>query len=496
MRRAVPILLLLATSPAQAQDVLAAVRADRWADADAAAAGLPDPLARKLVRYYRLLTPGAATAPEIAAFLADNPSWPQAPLLVRRIQEAIAAGPDTPATRALCRAQPVPAGLRCPGDAVADARAAWARGVDGPAEAGFLRLWGRALTPGDQWSRFDRVAWTDPGTPGGPAARQAMRLDPAGQVLAQARLALRRDDPTAPALVAALPSPARSEPALVLELARWYRRAGLDKDAAGVWTTLGAAAEAAAAPDRRAAFWAERNELARRLLRFGNPADAYAVADGAARDGEAGLDAEFLSGWIALRRLGQPEVAARHFTALAGLSRAAITQGRAQYWLGRSRAAANDAEGARAAYAAAAAWPLTYYGQLAACALGDDAQALARRVLAVHDPEWTPDGAVAFAGQELARAAALLVAWGDPRRAKAFLLRLDELAETPAPRALAARFATDLGLPDQAVAIARRAGRDGVVLAEAGWPRPVSPPAGAVEPAVALGLIRQAIYRI
>ena len=78
-----------------------------------------------------------------------------------------------------------------------------------------------------------------------------------------------------------------------------------------------------------------------------------------------------------------------------------------------------------------------------------------------------------------------------PRRAKPFLLRADELAVSAGQRALAARFAADLGLPDQAVAIARRAGRDGVVLADAGWPRPVSPPEGVVEPAVALGLIRQ-----
>ena len=491
MRRSVPLLILLAAAPARAGDLLAAVRADHWAEADAAASALPDPLARKLVLYYRLLAPGAATAAEIAAFMNENPSWPQGPLLARRLQEAAAANPDSPVLQDLCHAPAVPAGLRCPRDAAAEARTSWINGVVGPAEAAFLRQWSRVLSPEDHWSRFDRLAWTDAGAPGGPAARQAMRLDAARQAAAQARLALRRDDPTAPALVTALPATARTEPALVLELARWYRRAGLDKDAAGVWVASGTAAEAAAVPERRAAFWSERNELGRRLLRFGDPADAYAVVAGALRGGEAGLDAEFLAGWIALRRLNQPDVAAKHFTALSGLSQSAITQARAGFWLGRARAAANDADGAHAAYAAAAAWPMTYYGQLAASALGDDSQALSRRILAVHDPAWTPDGAAAFAGQELARAAALLVAWGDARRAKPFLLRLDEVADVPAARALVARYAADLGMPDQAVAIARRAGRDGVVLPEAGWPRPVAPPPGTVEQAVALGLIRQ-----
>jgi len=83
------------------------------------------------------------------------------------------------------------------------------------------------------------------------------------------------------------------------------------------------------------------------------------------------------------------------------------------------------------------------------------------------------------------------VAWGEPRRAKAFLLRLAETAAGAADRAMAARMALGLGLPDQAVAIARRAGRDGLMLPEAGWPIAVEPPDGAVEPAVTLGLIRQ-----
>ena len=86
----------------------------------------------------------------------------------------------------------------------------------------------------------------------------------------------------------------------------------------------------------------------------------------------------------------------------------------------------------------------------------------------------------------------LLAAWGEPRRARPFLLRLDELAADPADRAMAARLAVGFGLPDAAVAIARRAGRDGVMLPDAGWP-------AAVDAAgrrrwirrVALGLIRQ-----
>jgi soluble lytic murein transglycosylase len=72
------------------------------------------------------------------------------------------------------------------------------------------------------------------------------------------------------------------------------------------------------------------------------------------------------------------------------------------------------------------------------------------------------------------------------------LLRLAEITPDPADRAMAARLAAGFGMPETAIAIARRAGRDGVVLLDTGWPLAAEVPAGAgVEPALALGIIRQ-----
>lgn len=502
------LFLLYLGQPACAtgQDILAAVGAGRWAEADALAAASPDPLARKLTLYFRLLTPGAARAGELAAFTADNPAWPQQTLLARRLQEAAAADADDRATLDRCQQrsasapQSAAALLRCADalgragrqpEAGQNARAAWVKDVDPGAELSVVRAWGPALTADDQWRRFDRLAWTDSGLPGSPAARQAVRVHPANRPAAETRLALRRDDPSAAAMATALPASARTDPGLVLDLAKWHRRAGQDRPALAIWTKEGSAAEAAAPAERRAAFWDERNLLARRLLRAGDPAAAYALVSGHRQTGEAAIDAEFLSGWIALRRLQQPGTAAQHFRTLAGLSRAAITQSRANYWIGRAAAAQDAPAEAQSAYAQAAAWPTTFYGQLAARSLGEDDAALAARIREQHDPAWSAEQAATFTGRELARAAALLVAWGEPRRAKVFLQRLSETAPDDAERTMAARMALGLGLPDQAVAIARRAGRDGLMLPDTGWPNAVEPPDGTVEPAVALGLIRQ-----
>ena len=493
MRRAAIPLLLLWPALARAGDMGALIRANDWPAATAQAAVSPDPVAAKLVQYLRLLTRDAASAPEIDAFLAVSPDWPQPALLAQRYAEALASERDDGTVRALCQRRPPQTSaalLRCGGEA--EARRAWSIGITDPvSEAAFMRRWGPVVGADLQRQRFDRLAWTEKPTPGGTLARQAVRLDPASRPFAEARLALKRDDSAGGALFAALPAAAQADPGLVLDLARWHRRADRDADAVRVWTERAAAAEAAAPSDRQRLFWDERNVLARRLLRVRQDATAYAIATLPTAAPDAQAEATFLAGWIALRRLAQPETAAQHFRTLAADTRSTISQARAHYWLGRALAASGQAGAAEAEFRAAAAWPTTYYGQLAALSLVDGAAGLRARIRAAADPVWDEARALDVASSELARAATLLTAWGEARRAKPFLQRLEEHESDPVGRAVVARFAAALGLPEAAVAAARRAGRDGVMLPGAGWPEAAEPPLGPVERAVALGLIRQ-----
>src|SRR5207249_3349719 len=156
------------------EDPAAAMRADRWADAEAISHSA-DPVARKLVAYYRMLAPNAATSAEIAAFMAANPDWPNQAALDRRREEALAREPDGPGVLEQCTSAPVhtaPALLRCaaaytaaaqPNPAAAAVREAWRTGVTDPqAETEFLQRYGAILTPADQSTRFDQLAWTNP----------------------------------------------------------------------------------------------------------------------------------------------------------------------------------------------------------------------------------------------------------------------------------------------------------------------------------------------
>jgi soluble lytic murein transglycosylase len=491
------VCLALASAPARGEEVMAAIRADRWAEAAAATANDADPVAGKLVTFYRLLAPGQASVAEIDRFTAESPDWPFQGTLARRRDEALAAEPDDATAAAACpRAASAPALERCAvaaaalgraDEAAAAARRAWlALPGDAAEEARFLARWAGALGAAEQWQRFERLAWSD--TAG--AARQQARLAPADQPRAAAWLALRRDDPAALALLRALPPEQQTAAGFMLEQARYLRRAEQDAEAAKLWLTAGGAAERAAPEAHRAEFWQERNILVRHRLRDGDAAGAYALAAGHAQSAsEPVAEAEFLAGFIALRRLDDRAKAIVHFQRLADGSKAAITEARAHFWLAR---AAADEAAARHDYAAAAAYPNTFYGQLAVLALGEGPAGLARRIAALRDPGWDPGEALAFAGRELARASAYLVGWGERRRAQAFLLRLVDVAPDAVDRSIAARLAIGFGMPETAVAIARRAGREGLVLLEAGWPEGVEVPAEAgVDPALVLGIVRQ-----
>ena len=288
------------------------------------------------------------------------------------------------------------------------------------------------------------------------------------------------------------PSMANAVPDFLVQV-KALHAAGQDAQAAALWVAQGKTAAAAADFEQQLMFWPAQNALARALLAAGDAKDAYAVvtAVNPPADGlyamEQVEDRDFLAGFLQLRFLKQPGQAAIWFTNLASLSPSVITQGRAWYWLGRSQSGAQ----AQADFARAAQYPDTYYGQLAAIALGDTPQQLAARILSAGEPTFSAANALDFGLMELPRAAALLVQMDDTRDASIFLNRLGQVAIDDRTREMAAKLALGLGIPQSAVAIARTAGSDGQMLIREGWPLAVTPPQGALEPAVADGIMRQ-----
>jgi len=235
--------------------------------------------------------------------------------------------------------------------------------------------------------------------------------------------------------------------------------------------------------------WADRRRvLARRAAREGRERRAYHIASRhylTPAAGYAYADLEWLSGWIALRRLDDPELALAHFERFVPQVTTPISLGRGHYWIGRAHAAAGETEAAHAAYARAARQQTSFYGQLAAAEInapGDPA-------LAGSDlPDWRVTPAMR---DDRARLAAILEFAGEESLAFQTFAHLGRVMPAPAIGALGA-LALELGRPNYAVRLSKRAARRGIVVPPGYYPlHPLAGYAREVEPALAMSIARQ-----
>lgn len=340
---------------------------------------------------------------------------------------------------------------------------------------------GQYLTEEDHLRRADILLYG----PQGPAARDhvATLTGPYRQV-AEARLGFRSNSPMANEIVAVLSHEQRQDPGLVYEQAAYFRRQGLDTSV----RSLARGFKAAPTNETGARIWREdRKRIVVDSLQAGDVQAAYgAAANTGASSGVEASEAEFYAGWIALERMRNPQLAARHFAILANAGTSPLTRSRALYWQGRAAEAQGDAAGAQAFYRQGAELYTTFYGQLAMEKAGMKTLTLPK------DPEITQADRARFEGRELVRAARILVESSNRDTFKVFALHIDDTIPTAAEAALLVDLARGYRETDTAMRIVRTAAQRNMILPERGYPLlAVEPVPGAAEPAFVLSITRQ-----
>lgn len=482
------------SQPALAQGLregLARAAAGDWAGAAAAVQGA-GPVARDIVEWQRLRA-GQGLLGDYESFLARRPDWPGLPYLRRQGEEAVARS-TTPARVIAYFGAAAPA---TGAGAVALVRALQQSGQADRAAQVAAEAWRRLPLSADEEqalqdlapqavarahvARADHLLWEGRLTE---AQRMLPRLPPGWQALARARIALRSEAEGVDALIAAVPADLAAHPGLAHDRMQWRARKGRGAEAAALMLERSASAEALGRPEA----WADRRALlARQLLRDGQARTAYRLAAQHRLDPGADFaDLEFLAGFIALRRLDDPQTALAHFRRLGAAVRTPISLSRAAYWEGRALEAAGDAAGARAAYGRAARHQTAYYGLLASERAGI---ALSPAVLeGPRFPDWAGRPA---AQSSVWQAAVLLRQAGAQELFERFALHLAEGLSDTDLGALADRALT-LGEPHLAVLLAKQAAERGLILPRAYYPVPDLVPDGLpVSRAFALAIARR-----
>ncbi|HEY3778391.1 MAG TPA: lytic transglycosylase domain-containing protein [Rhizomicrobium sp.] len=477
----------------------AAARGD-WTNARATAAELHDPVARRLIEWAYLLDRGSgAPFVEIADFLKANADWPARDTLFARAETALPPTMDPGSVIAWF-------GDRTPETGIGKVRLGEALIATGSAERGralIREAWAQnsfepeqevyvetqhadALTPQADRERLERLFARNELIA---VRRELPRLSADAQRIASVRLLLRSDPVRGESEADALPIPLREDPGLLFDEARVLRQRN---DILAVPPLIARAAAGNLVRFDPARWWAELNADARTALEQHDDREAYALCANAGlpHDTQQYADAQFLAGWIALRRLGEPAVALTHFQNLLAAVSRPISRARAYYWMGRARETAGDPANAWQDYQAAARDPATYYGQLALARI--------ESTPSLHLPGSLVDASAtraAYEREDLTAAIHVLADLGSASLVREFAMRDATLHNDSAHLKLLAGDLARRGYPDAAVRVAKEASYGGTLLFEYSHPVIAVPryagPGLAPESALVLAVIRQ-----
>jgi len=478
------------------RSAFAAAKLRKWKTAEELAARASNPLPAKVVRWLHMTKPrpGASFA-ELTDFIRANPEWPLLHTLRRNAEREIYKKTDAKKVLAWFAEFPPLTGhgkLQLAEIHLAEGRIAagmdmlrdaWINGKFPNREArNILRRHRKKLSEADHTARLDRLLW-DQQRRG--ARRMMRRVSNDQRALAHARLALMEFAGGVDGAIRRVPDHLKDHPGLVYERLRWRRRKNFPESA--VELLLPPAKPVAAVGPRPKKWWTERHILLRKMLAKGRVTDAYALArDHGQTDPRWASEAENLAGWIALTHLDDPKMARGHFLTFLKLVRFPVSLARGNYWLGRTWEALGNIPFARSKYLIAAKYRFTYYGHLAAQALG---RKTAPPLPADIEPTAAEFGA--FEAREVVQAVRLLSLLRQREHIRPFLTHMSDIAETPAEHFLIGRLASEVGRKDRAVATAKSAARVGVDLPSMNFP--IIKVAGnrKLERALQLAVIRQ-----
>ncbi|MCX8507195.1 MAG: lytic transglycosylase domain-containing protein [Alphaproteobacteria bacterium] len=316
---------------------------------------------------------------EIEQFMAAHPNWPQQDIIKERAEASMVAN-ESDAEFLTFAAQHPP--VTKPGnirwiqallnngkrDAAAQvARRFWAStDFTTQEELSFLQSYQSLLTQNDFDQRMEFLLWHRDARA---AYRDLKLVSPLSRQISTARLQLQAQAQKHDLnkILSGLPTGVYSE-GLNFDRINWLRRKGELRQARQVFANL-----MPPPPNLADRWWVERYAMARSALRDGQAAEAYHLVSehNLSKKSDDYSQAEFFAGWIALTGRNDPEAARQHFQNLYEAATVSYSHARGGYWLGRTAEIAGNSTDAVKWYNIAAAFPISFYGQIATERLRD-----------------------------------------------------------------------------------------------------------------------------
>ena len=456
------------------RDGLQAVDSGNWSRVRSLEGQINDPAARNILTWYRARRDPAMSFDDLNQALTDLADWPEIEAIRARAEERLElsalgqqaridwfASHDGAQSGAghLVLAQALES-LGQGDAALKEVRKAWhGRTLTPFLTKQTLARYGDELTQADHRLRVDFLLWTQQTSA---ASKISPLLTPDWRAMVDARSRLIRRARGVDAAVSAVSGELKSHPGFMFDRAVWRRKARVTS---GVAPLLREIDGNGVPPAGRSRLWRERNIAVRAALKDGDFDLAYDLsAPHGMQSGRDFAEAEWTAGWIALRHQNDPARALKHFQRLETGVGTPISLSRARYWIGRAKEALNDEEGAKAAYASAAEFRFTYYGQLAS------EKAMLGTISLPQTMTITAADRAAFDGRQLVQAMRLFAENGWDSAFRKFAYHLDDQLVRSADFELLAELGREYHYSDIGVRGAKAGLAKGVVASDAAYP--------------------------
>lgn len=490
--------LLFAPHDAQAsaKDALRFAERKEWSNALGHARREGGALKTLITWMYVQDQDSRASFHEITGFIKSNPDWPQQQRLKLRAEQSLRFSDvsprelkqwfdENPPISGIGRIRLAEMMLK-EGASLSDdkvqfmIRDGWRNGdFEEVEEIRIVAVYNDILRPQDHLTRTDRLLWEEKTKA---AERMLPYLKEGEKLLARARIALINNNSDAGFHVSRVPASFSKDPGLMHARMIWRARRG---DAEGVREILFSAPTPVPYPER---WWRQREvqvreaidnkqySLARKLLKNHGQVDGAEFAE-----------ATWLSGWLSLEFLKDPQDAYLQFYKMFDAVKFPVSRARAAYWAARAAEKANDRSAASSWYNTASSYPTTFYGQLAiAKTKGGDAM-----LSLPSDPSLSNSERSSFASRSIVRAVKIAIDEGKNDLASNLLYNVIDEAESDAQAHMAAAVASDIGSKLLSVRAAKRAAQRNVVLVELAYPTLKLNDGLPIEKPLALAITRQ-----
>jgi len=250
--------------------------------------------------------------------------------------------------------------------------------------------------------------------------------------------------------ISKVPAKLKNDIGLKYDRLKWRRRRGRLDPSLEILFTLPNDPVKLKRPD---IWWKERAILTRSLIYKKKYAKAYKVSSNhSLKEGPEYAEAEWLSGWISLTFLNDPNMALQHFKNFYNNVGYPISLSRGAYWIARTYENKNNKQKSDEWYKEASNFLNTYYGQLAFIKInpGED--------FSLEDqPKISQKYKKKFYENQLIKIVRLLHELNKPKYTKDFIKHLATLDINQGSEILAGELAVEIGRYDFAIQIAKRA---------------------------------------